>query len=474
MNKSLLLASLVAAVALAACGKKEEMAAPAAAPATPLVAPVAAAASAAVTEAASAAAAATTRLSVAPLRLLPMPLRPPPRTPLARPSEPPRTPPPRPPTPSRSNRSSDLLLHKAAFGRLFPGRRYSTRRSSRSRWSPSATCSVGSRTQIHRARAAQAPRARVQARCCAGSGGRPRHAAGRRGDRRRAAPSIVHWRGGRARRRCAASATPGRDPARASRGRDCIRAAARRSLAAPMPPRRSGSPRSVTMPSRAWPARQTSCKGSAASCGTANGSSSSAPIVMAAPSRAMCAAHGAITCARHRRRPGARARPHRRAVAAVQGEHAAEMVAVFVGDENGVEVGRACSRAAANAAVKRRSVKPQSTSNRVGRSSSLPRASTSVALPLLPLARLVKRSTASARPRATSGHRPASATMRCPTSLASGAALRVLHGDVGLVAFALDGDAVTHRRAAAVGLAEAEQLAEETWFGCVAAFFGST
>lgn len=64
MNKSLLLASLVAAVALSACGKKEEPAAPAPAPAPAAApAPVAAAASAAASAVAGAADAAASAVA---------------------------------------------------------------------------------------------------------------------------------------------------------------------------------------------------------------------------------------------------------------------------------------------------------------------------------------------------------------------------------------------------------------------------
>ena len=66
MNKSLLLASLVAAVALAACGKKEEAPAPAPAPAAapaPMPAPVAEAASAAASAVAGAADAAASAVA---------------------------------------------------------------------------------------------------------------------------------------------------------------------------------------------------------------------------------------------------------------------------------------------------------------------------------------------------------------------------------------------------------------------------
>jgi predicted small lipoprotein YifL len=64
MKKSLLLASLVAAVALAACGKKPEEA-PAAAPAAPAAAPMAdAAASSAADAASSAMAAASSAVDV--------------------------------------------------------------------------------------------------------------------------------------------------------------------------------------------------------------------------------------------------------------------------------------------------------------------------------------------------------------------------------------------------------------------------
>ena len=63
MKKTVLLASLIAAFALAACGKKEE-AAPAAAPAAAVTAPVAAAASAAVDAAASGAAGALSLIHI--------------------------------------------------------------------------------------------------------------------------------------------------------------------------------------------------------------------------------------------------------------------------------------------------------------------------------------------------------------------------------------------------------------------------
>jgi len=64
MKKSLVLASVIAAFALAACGKKEEAAAPAAAPAASAAAPAAdAAASAAAAAAASAAAPAASAAS---------------------------------------------------------------------------------------------------------------------------------------------------------------------------------------------------------------------------------------------------------------------------------------------------------------------------------------------------------------------------------------------------------------------------
>jgi hypothetical protein len=58
MTKSVLFAALLAAVALTACGKKEEAAAPAAAPATEAAAPAAAPAAAAPADAAAAPAAA--------------------------------------------------------------------------------------------------------------------------------------------------------------------------------------------------------------------------------------------------------------------------------------------------------------------------------------------------------------------------------------------------------------------------------
>jgi hypothetical protein len=56
MNKSLVLAALLAAVALSACGKKEEVAAPVAEAASAVMAPVAAEVASAVDTAASAAA----------------------------------------------------------------------------------------------------------------------------------------------------------------------------------------------------------------------------------------------------------------------------------------------------------------------------------------------------------------------------------------------------------------------------------
>jgi predicted small lipoprotein YifL len=65
MNKSLVLATLVAAFALTACGKKEEAAAPVAEAASAVVAPVAEAASAAVAPMAEAASAVVDAASAA-------------------------------------------------------------------------------------------------------------------------------------------------------------------------------------------------------------------------------------------------------------------------------------------------------------------------------------------------------------------------------------------------------------------------
>ena len=65
MNKSLVLATLVAAFALTACGKKEEAAAPVAEAASAVVAPVAEAASAAVAPVAEAASAVVDAASAA-------------------------------------------------------------------------------------------------------------------------------------------------------------------------------------------------------------------------------------------------------------------------------------------------------------------------------------------------------------------------------------------------------------------------
>ena len=171
---------------------------------------------------------------------------------------------------------------------------------------------------------------------------------------------------------------------------------------------RGARARSVSMPRRAPPSVQVSCSGS---CGIVRhreglqlaGRRSRSPR-RRGRSAAVAGQRRARRSARQVPRLIHSGRPWRRG----ERQRAADVVAVLVGHEDGVEVGQR-QAGARQPAASSRSEKPQSTSTRRRRACRCG-ASTTVALPPLPLPRLQKRITrrrACAPRRLTSGRRAA-------------------------------------------------------------------